>query len=121
VSHEAPVQLSFPDEPEVGRVSGVVTISGRRLSVSGERSGLYFRRQYVPFRGPRFLQGLLTPLVSVIGMLFSKRDIAWTGLDTVNPCLRITPTVPPDFWLEVHFQDRQDAIKAASLLEQFWL
>jgi hypothetical protein len=122
VIHEIQAELAFPDEPEVGRVKAVVKITERRLIVSmadpaGHR---FFDRTYVPFRGPRFLQCLLTPLASVIGMLFSKRDLGWIGMDTDSPALRITPIVPPDFWLEIFFQAQQDATEAASLLDRFW-
>ncbi len=110
------VELSFPDEPEVGRIAGIVRRSGRRLVVSASGPGYWFDRRYVPFRGRRWLQYLLTPLAAPLGVLFSQRDLCWSGMETDTPCLHLRPLVPPDFWLNVHFRSHEEADQTASLV-----
>jgi len=121
VDFEVPVHLSFPDEPEADRLSAVVKISGRTLAISVcERWGNWDERRYVPFTGPGLLQRILTPLAALKGMLFSKRDITWIGMDSETASLRITPIVPEEFWLDIHFQCNEDAREVASRIDKFW-
>jgi len=66
-------------------------------------------RKWIPFRGPRFCQWLLTPLLAWKGMLFSARDVLWVDWETSHPTVRISPCVPPDFWFAVTFNSRTEA------------
>ena len=39
-------------------------------------------------------------------VLFGKRNVRWMGADQKTPVLRITPFVPREFWVDVHFNRR---------------
>lgn len=124
---EFKVLVTCPDEDEDGneRVEAVLRVMNRMLAISRyfehKRGGYWLTGKYRLFRGPWPLQLALTPLFSFNGILFTKRDLLWMGTDTNQPRLRITPLVPAEFWVDIHFKTREQADAVADSIGQWWL
>lgn len=88
----------------------ILRIEHRSFSIVG---GL----RWIPFRGPRVLQWLLTPVYSMSGVLTAKRNLSWVenGMR-----LQVTPCVPADFFYEFTFANREEAEAARSMIEVIW-
>jgi hypothetical protein len=120
------VLVSSPDEDENGTpaVDAVLRILDRTLALTRrfqrKRADYWLTWKFRSFRGPWPLQVLVTPLCAFNGILFSKGDMRWIGEDTNEPRLRITPFVPAEFWVDIRFQNEQDAATVAGLIEVFW-
>lgn len=69
--------------------------------------------------GCRGLHLLLTLFFSPT-ILFGERHIRWTGEEGDRRCLRISPFVPAEFWVDVHFDREEDGEAVAALVEDCW-
>jgi hypothetical protein len=122
---DMPVFVACPDNPgSKHRPSeAVLRISDTGLtlwlSYRHKGSGFWLLRKFRPFRGPWAVQLLLTiPFAPTI--VFGRQDVRWVVEDGGGTCLRITPFVPSEFWVDISFRSEQDRESVAGLVEQYW-
>ena len=132
---EFQVLVTCPDEDENGNkpADAVLRLTGKMLTISRyckyealalsrfyKDDGFWLTGKYRPFRGPSILQWLLTPICSFNGILTAERNVQWIAKDTNEPVLRITPLVPPEFWVDIHFKGQNDADAVENVLKDLW-
>jgi hypothetical protein len=115
---EFSVVASCPDDDDGRSVSAILRVTANDLQVFVECYGQMIRAaRWIPFRGPKLLQWLLTLPCAGSGMLISKGDLHWFGLqDSDTPRLRLLPWVPPEFWCDLEFRSRDEAKTASELV-----
>jgi len=122
---EVEVRVTCPDdeESETQPVEAVLRINETELALwclyIHKGSGCWVRRTFRPFRGPRPVQFLLTIFFAPT-ILIGRRDVRPIGPGGETPCLRITPFVPPEFWVDIHFNGKDDGGAAADLVEKLF-
>lgn len=135
---EFQVRLTCPDEDESENkpADAVLRFNDRVLTIRRyykyeslalsrfykvKDDGFWLTWKARPFKGPVILQWLLTPLCAINGILTAERDVQWIGKDTNEPILRITPLVPSEFWVDIHFKDQSDAEVVDNVLKDLWV
>lgn len=111
------------EESKEESVEAVLRISDTALalwrSLPRKGSPVWLRQTFRPFRGPWFVQLLLTIFFAPT-ILFGRRNVRWVDESDGLPCLRITPFVPSEFWVKMTFRNKRDSELVADLIEQFW-
>ena len=119
------VRVTCPDDEEATEqaIEAVLRIDEIELALwlfdPRAKSELRFRRSFRPFRGPWPVQYLLTIFFAPT-ILFGKRDIQWIVRDQEIPRLRISPFVPPEFWVDIQFDSTKDRELVAERVERMW-
>lgn len=119
------VLVTCPDDEEAKKepAEAVLRISDTALalwrSYRHKGSAFWLRWTFRPFRGPWPVQFLLTVFFAPT-ILFGRRNVRWVIEDGGESCLRITPFVPSEFWVDIRFRSKQDSEVVAGLIEQFW-
>jgi hypothetical protein len=122
---EVEVRVTCPDdeESEAQQVEAVLRINETELALwclyIHRGAECWVRRTFRPFRGPWPIQSYLTVFFAPT-ILFGKRDVRPICENGEMPCLRITPFVPPEFWVDIRFNSKDDLEAVADLVEKLF-